>query len=285
MPRDLHAPPIIGHAALQPTLERPGKGTPAQEARHPRSGQQLLTRNPPDSSFEHRLDRYARVAGSIPGSIRLLTQSKRTFEPWMQLMSQGEPSGAAFIIEHGWTFSSCSQTNGTRQILDVQIPGDIAGLQSLAMPFAMHDVTAITRVQAWEVSSALVSEAVSGDPGLAAFLLWLSAGENAVAAERLTDLGRRTALERTAHFILELATRLRLAGHGSETGFPCPMTQYLLGDALGLTPVHINRMLRELQTAGLVHHQRGWIRLLDKEKLVELASFDDAYLDCTGPFA
>jgi len=85
-----------------------------------------------------------------------------------------------------------------------------------------------------------------------------------------------------AHFILELATRMRLAGVGTELAFPCPMTQYLLADALGLTSVHVNRMMRELRSAGLVQHRRGWIRLLDRERLMDMARFDSAYLDFTS---
>ncbi len=232
------------------------------------------------SPFEHRLERYERLTGSLPKSISLLLNSMRIFRPGAQLLNQGEATGSVFIIDDGWTFSSSPQHSGARQVLDVQIPGDMAGLQSFARPFTLHDLTAITRVEAYEISSALLGEAIATDSALAPFLLWLSANESAVAAERLTDLGRRSALERTAHFILELETRMRLVGAGTDAAFHCPMTQYLFGDALGLTSVHVNRMMRELRTAGLAHHQRGWIRVLDREKLVELAKFDSAYLDC-----
>lgn len=234
----------------------------------------------PSSPFEHRLERYGHLTGSLPKSIRLLLNSIRCFEPGAQLLNQGEPAGSVFIIDDGWTFSSSAQHTGARQVLDVQIPGDMAGLQSLARPVTLHDVTAITHVKVYEISSEILAEAIAADSALAPFLLWLSAGESAVAAERLTDLGRRSALERTAHFILELEMRMRLVGAGSDAAFQCPMTQYLFGDALGLTSIHVNRMMRELRTAGLAHQQRGWIRVLDRERLVELAKFDSAYLDC-----
>lgn len=207
---------------------------------------------------------------------------RRVFEPGMHLLYQGERGGRAFIIDKGWSFSSCTQANGSRQILDVQVPGDVAGLPSLSLPFATHDVTAITRIEAFELGVGLISEATADDPELSAFLLWLSASDGVVAAERLTSLGRRSALARTAHFILELAARLRLAGMGTELGFACPMTQYIFADALGLTPVHVNRIFRELRLGGLASHARGWLNLIDAKKLADTAMFESDYLEHTS---
>ncbi|MFN4025429.1 MAG: Crp/Fnr family transcriptional regulator [Hyphomonas sp.] len=234
------------------------------------------------SAFALKLERYERFSGYLPKSVSSLMTRKRTFEPGMQLSYHGEPGGVAFIIEDGWTFSSKLMPGGARQILDIQIPGDVAGLQNLPVPFADHDVTALTKVIVHEVRFSDLANAISSDPGLAGLILWLAASDSAVASERLIDIGQRSALERMAHFILELATRLRLAGLSTHAGFPCPMTQYVLGDALGLTSVHVNRVLRDLRTARLAHHRRGWISLLDIGMLSEVARFDAAYLDHTS---
>lgn len=232
--------------------------------------------------FGLKLERFMLYGGRPPLSIRTLMANKRTFEPGVHLMQQGDAGGVAYIIEQGWTFSSNVLRNGSRQILDVQIPGDVAGLHSLPVPSAANDVTAITKVQAIQIQLDAIMNAISSDPNLAAFIFWLSAQQTDVASVRLIDIGRRTSIERMAHFILELATRLRLAGIGSDTGFPCPLTQYLLGDALGLTSVHVNRVLRDLRTAGLAHHQRGWISLLNADELGAIAGFSGAYLRGTG---
>ncbi|MBA3067561.1 MAG: Crp/Fnr family transcriptional regulator [Hyphomonas sp.] len=237
---------------------------------------------PAISPVELKTARYARISGRQPRLVNWLRKTKRVFKPGAQIVNQGERGGRAFILDQGWTYSSCTLRSGSRQIIDIQIPGDIANLQGLILPFAMQDVTAITRVEVYEVSFDIVGGATGPDPELAAFLLWLVASESAVTSTRLTDLGRRTAIERTAHLILELATRLKLAGLGTDTGFPCPMTQYLIADALGLTPVHVNRVLRELRLSRLASHHRGWLNLLDRDKLVVLAQFDGAYLQHPG---
>lgn len=230
------------------------------------------------SPIELKSARYARSSGRTPIAMSHLRKSRHLFKAGSQIVKQGEPRGRAFILEHGWTFSSCTLRSGSRQILDVQIPGDVANLQGLLLPFAPHDVTAITEVEIFEVGSDLIGGDSTQNAEFAAFLFWLMASESAVTSIRLTDLGRRSALERIAHFILELSARLGLAGLGDEEGFPCPMTQYLIADALGLTPIHVNRIFRELRTSQLARHQRGWLSLLDKDKLVVLAQFDSAYL-------
>lgn len=231
-------------------------------------------------AFRFKLEKYARLTGRALESADLLLRSSRRFDPGMHLVRQGEPAGQVFIIKKGWTFTSSSRPDGARQVHDVQIPGDVAGLPNFLMPFTLNDLTAITRVEVFEIKADRLAQATAEDPELLRFLLWLLACDIAVAGEHLIGIGRRTAIQRTAHFIMELATRLKFAGVETEIGFDCPMTQYLLGDALGLTSVHVNRMMRELRTAGLVHHHCGWVRLLDKARLANLAMFESAYLDC-----
>ena len=98
-------------------------------------------------------------------------------------------------------------------------------------------------------------------------------------AEHLVNLGRRSADVRMAHFMLELGARLRLVGIGDQGGFACPLTQYHLADALGLSAVHVNRVLRHLREAGLLTFQRGRVRFNDIVRLRDLAGFDPDYLD------
>ena len=86
-----------------------------------------------------------------------------------------------------------------------------------------------------------------------------------------------------AHFLLELGSRLALVGIGSREGFDCPLTQYHLADTLGLSAVHVNRVLRQLREQGLVTFRDDRVTFHDFGALVELAEFDPAYLDQTGP--
>jgi CRP-like cAMP-binding protein len=86
-----------------------------------------------------------------------------------------------------------------------------------------------------------------------------------------------------AHFLLELGARLKLVGMGDRSGFDCPLTQYHLADALGLSAVHVNRVLQHLREEGLVTFQKRRVVFDDFDRLQDLADFDPAYLDQDGP--
>jgi CRP-like cAMP-binding protein len=120
-------------------------------------------------------------------------------------------------------------------------------------------------------------------PRLAAAVLWAASSEEAVVVERLVSLGRRDALERTAHFLLELGARLRLVGLATKDGYDCPLSQYHLADALGLSAVHVNRVLRHLREDGLLTFRNGTVTFDDFDQLVHIVDFDMSYLDYDVP--
>jgi CRP-like cAMP-binding protein len=134
-----------------------------------------------------------------------------------------------------------------------------------------------------EVREADLLDAFSKTPRLATAVLWAASRDEAMVVEHLVDLGRRNAAERMAHYLLELAARLRLVGMGDKSGYACPLSQYLLADALGLSAVHVNRVLRELREQGMLTFQKGRVVFDDYDALVEFAGFDRAYLDHEGP--
>ena len=90
-------------------------------------------------------------------------------------------------------------------------------------------------------------------------------------------------MARTAHFLLELGARLKLVGLGSLSGYECPLTQYLLADALGLTAIHLNRVLRQLRERELLTFHKGMVTFDNMPELIRLAGFDASYLDLGGP--
>jgi CRP-like cAMP-binding protein len=148
---------------------------------------------------------------------------------------------------------------------------------------ADHNVEPITPVQASEVKQRDLLDAFSRTPRLATAVLWAASRDEAMVVEHLVDLGRRSASERMAHFLLELGARLRLVGLADKAGFACPLSQYLLADALGLSAVHVNRVLRELREEGLLTFQKGKVTFDDYDGLVEFSAFDRTYLDHEGP--
>jgi CRP-like cAMP-binding protein len=174
--------------------------------------------------------------------------------------------------------------DGQRQIVDFQVPGDFLGLRSVLLHVSDHSVEPITDIEVMEVISADLLDTFANNPRLAMAVLWAASRDEAMVVEHLVNVGRRNAAERMAHFLLELGARLTLIGLGNRAGYACPLTQYLLADALGLSAVHVNRVLRQLREAGLVTFRDGFVTIDDYDRLVEFADFEQTYLDQIGPF-
>ena len=116
-------------------------------------------------------------------------------------------------------------------------------------------------------------------PRLGAALLWAASRDEAMVVEHLVSVGRRSAIERTAHFFMELAERLMLIGEATETEFKCPLSQFVLADALGLTAIHVNRVLRQLREQGLLTVRKGRVHIHDLAGLRSLSGFQGGYLN------
>ena len=122
----------------------------------------------------------------------------------------------------------------------------------------LRDGSALTETVLGCIPFRALASLFEGHPRLAAAVFWSFSSETAIYIEHLTDVGRRTALERVAHFLLELRVRFRSIGLGDARSFPMPLTQELLADALGLSVPHVNRTLRQLRDDDL-----GRLRPLD----------------------
>lgn len=210
-------------------------------------------------------------------------RSRKTFLPGHELVTEGQAKQTAFILAEGWACSYKILPDGARQIVDFQIPGDFLGLRSVLFRTADHSVEAVTRIEASAVLAADILDGFGQSPRLATAILWAASRDEAMVVEHLVNLGRRSADERMGHILLELGARLKLVGLGDKSGFDCPLTQYHLADILGLTPVHVNRVLRNLREDGLVTFRKGRVSFDDFDRLRQFSGFDIDYLDHDGP--
>lgn len=217
------------------------------------------------------------------GVLEGLLRRRRTFFAGRDLVHQGQSDQAAYIVISGWAFSYKLMANGERQIVDFQIPGDFLGLRSVLLHIYDQSIEPVTGIEVTEVHVSDLLEAFSQTPRLATAVMWAASRDEAMVVEHLVDVGRRNAAKRMAHFLLELGVRLALVGLGSREGFACPITQYLLADALGLSAVHVNRVLRQLREAKLHTFRDGFVGFENYDRLAEFAQFDPTYLDQGGP--
>lgn len=236
-----------------------------------------------DSPLARKLAAFVALSDIDLETLAVFHRRRRTFPPGHEMVYEGQSRASAFILAEGWAASYKMLPDGGRQIVDFQIPGDFLGLRSILFRTSDHGIEAITEIEASEVFEKDIMDGFKNAPRLAAAVLWAVSRDEAMVVEHLVNLGRRSAKDRMAHFLLELGARLYLVGIGDKTGYQCPLTQYHLADALGLTAMHVNRVLRELRDDGLVTFQKGRVCFDDFERLRELASFDSDYLDQGGP--
>ena len=208
---------------------------------------------------------------------------RRSFPAGRDIFYEGQVNQSAYILASGWVCSYKLMPGGKRQIVDFQLPGDFVGLRSVLFRTADHNIEPVTEVEASEVLASDLLNTFSRTPRLATAVLWAASRDEAMVVEHLVGIGRRDARERTAHFLLELGARLKLVGLGSTSGYACPLSQYMLADALGLSAIHVNRVLRELRETGLMTFQQGQVTFHDFDRLVDVADFNRAYLDHDGP--
>ncbi|MFT6659035.1 Crp/Fnr family transcriptional regulator [Maritalea sp.] len=235
------------------------------------------------SSLARKLGAFVKLSATELSVLDSLNKRKRIFVAGRDLVHQGQSDQAAYILASGWACSYKLLRDGERQIVDFQIPGDFLGLRSVLLHTSDHNVEPVTDIEVTEVLASDLLDAFVKTPRLAMAILWATSRDEAMVVEHLVDIGRCSAGARMAHFLLELGTRLSLVGLGSREGYACPLTQYHLADALGLSAVHVNRVLRKLRDKGMVTFREGLVTFDDYDALATFAEFDPTYLDQIGP--
>jgi len=198
--------------------------------------------------------------------------------PRSDLLQQGEKYRNVLVMRDGWAIRHKALPDGRRQVVNFVLPGDIIGMYCTLFESADHSVTTLTAVEVASFPPERIVKLFQSFPRLAAALAWSGAREEAMVAERLLSLGRRTALERTAHLIVELLRRLSTVNMADNGHFALPVTQEILADALGLSIVHINRTLRRLRDSGLIELNGQRITVNDVRQLASVGQFDELYL-------
>lgn len=194
------------------------------------------------------------------------------------LIVSGDAPTHGFVVETGWAIRYTLLSDGRRQVLNVLMPGDMFDLQVFIAAEADHSVTAITDMTVKTFKAEDLLNIFNSSGRLAQALWWASVQEEAMLREQIVRNGRRNAKERISHFLLELHRRALIVGEGSGSGFRLPLTQSLIGDALGLTSIHVNRILKRFRDEGMISRNGQWIELTDIDGLVELCDFDPSYL-------
>lgn len=202
----------------------------------------------------------------------------RVVEADEDIVHEGESPSESSLLLDGFAARYKIFANGRRQITAIHVAGDFVDLHSFLLKIMDHGVLALTPCRVAVVPHAVL-ERITGEHPHLTRLLWLSTLiDGAIHREWLNAMGRLSATANLAHFICELFLRLKIVGRTDGDTFQLPLTQAELGDALGLSTVHVNRVLQELRKEGLIRWQGDALTILDRERLENVGEFAPTYL-------
>jgi CRP-like cAMP-binding protein len=228
-----------------------------------------------------KLESIGDVSADEKAAIYELPMQVRTLADGEDIVIEGErPSQCCFILT-GVVCRYKILPEGRRQIFFFHTPGDFPDLQSLHLSTMDHSVATLAESRIGFVEHTYLRELIRRFPDLGSLLWRDTLIEAAIFREWMVGIGRRSAHQRIAHLLCEMALRFEAVGLTHDHNYQFPITQAEMGDALGLTDVHVNRVLRSLRKEQLVISNRAGIRILDWEGLKALGEFDPMYLHQT----
>jgi len=210
-------------------------------------------------------------------ALEKLEERERIVRRGATLQRENDSGGELFIVRKGMMMSSVLLDDGSRQILRFLFPGDMIAVSALAYSEAPETLTALSDAIVSPFERSAISRLISDHPRLAALILVYNQIERATLTDRLAALGRTSAKARVAAILLEIWSRMRMLDKSLGNSFTLGLTQEEIGDATGLTAVHVNRMLRQLEDEGVIAREGGRVTLIDERALSRAANFVDRY--------
>jgi CRP-like cAMP-binding protein len=226
-----------------------------------------------ETPFTTRLKHFVDLTPDDLATLRGLIEYEAMVEKRRDLVVDGYPSTKLSFIKDGMAARYKVLRNGKRQIVDVLVPGDVVGLPGSFRDRASFSVIALTDMKLEVCSFDAFIAVCYRRPKFALALTWLAVEHGMLASERIVDIGRRTPIERLAHFLLELHARLMMVGRAEPTAFDLPISQEVMSDTLGLSVPHLNRMLTRLRNERLLILSDHRLQFLDIRALEVLAHF------------
>jgi len=194
------------------------------------------------------------------------------------IVLEGKKNRSIFFLLDGLLMRYRIMRDGQRQVVSVIVPGDVAGAPSCFFDSALYSIRSLTNSLVATLTLDTLFGLCDSQPQFAAKLFWTLSWDSAISSEHVVVVGRRSARERIAHFLLELLTRFQAVGLADERSYRIPFSQDVICDALGLSIAYVNRELRQLANDGLVFISDHQVVIEDVEALATLADFEQHYL-------
>lgn len=202
----------------------------------------------------------------------------RTYPARRDLIREGDDAGPMLVILDGWACRYKLVPGGGRQITAFLLPGDLCNTHVGVIDAMDYSLCTLTAARVAFVPRDAIDSFLASRVEIAQAIWKMQLVDESILRSWIVNMGRRTAIERVAHLMCELHVRTRVVATSNETDCPMPLTQVVLADALGLTSVHVNRVLRILKAGDIMTIGAGTLTISDFTKLAAIAGFDGNYL-------
>ena len=224
-----------------------------------------------------KLETVAELPREDREALAALGSGARELGPRRSIIREGDRPEHIHLIVEGWAARYKLLTGGTRQITAFLIPGDFCDLHATILDEMDHSISTLTRARVAYVPRGRMEE-LTARAHVARAFWWATLVDEAVLRAWLVNVGRRDAYEAIGHLMCELYVRMRNVGLTTDHSYRLPLTQEELADALGLTPVHVNRVLQRMRADGLISLERGALTIHDYRRLEDASGFNPNYL-------
>lgn len=226
-----------------------------------------------------KLEYRQKLSAEDRAAVLALPHTTKRLEPHDYVVREGDRPQHSCVLLAGFAVRSKIGGQGQRQIVAIQMKGEVVDLQNSMLGVADHGVQMLTQGTIAMIPRQDVERVAAERPAVGRAMWIDTLVDGAIFREWIMNLGRRDAKTRLAHLFCEFSLRLKLAGLGGQSNYELPMTQEQLGDATGLTPVHVNRTIKALERDGLITRSSARsIQIGDWRKLAEVGDFDSTYL-------
>lgn len=227
--------------------------------------------------FAERLSDFIDLTATEHAALGRLEERERHVKRGAVLLRENDRSDELFILRKGMMMSFVILDDGSRQILRFLFPGDMLAISSLVYREAPETICALTDSVVCPFERAAFATLITEHPRLAGLVMVYNQIERTALTDRLAALGRTSAKARVAAVLIDLRNRMRVMDKEIDKRFSLGLTQEEIGDATGLTAVHVNRMLRQLEEEGLIAREAGKVAFLNEAGLARAANFVDRY--------
>lgn len=231
-----------------------------------------------NSILVHKLEQLGPLSGQERSLVKSTSFAVLDLKDDQDLVREGDRLSYCPLLLDGFACRYKSLEDGQRQIVAFHVPTDLCNLSSLLLDQLDCSIGTLTPARVAMIPNATLLSWATHSPGLGQLLWRASLIDAAVSREWIVNVGRRTAHQRTAHLLCEMVQRMHPAGLANGQACELPLTQLELADALGLTPVHVNRTLQWLRGEFLIEFSNGTLTVRNWRELKQAAGFDPAYL-------